>query len=108
MYEEFPHLATIYKMGEACEDDSGGFVEGGPVDLFTMYCFVDTPSSQELYNAMQLQNSFDRYIYYPSDYKLLNEHFVRYEGIEYEQIGKPLDQGGQAEIFRVKVREVKK
>lgn len=107
MYDEFPHQAEIFYMGEGEEDDSGGFTDGGPVTDFVMDCFVDTPSSQEQYNAMQLKNSFDRYLYYPSDYTLLNDRYIRFDGIEYEQVGKPLDQGGQGEIFRIKLREVK-
>lgn len=106
MNDEFPHIVEIFHVTEGNEDDSGGFTEGGPKTLFSMNCFVDTPSSDEQYKAMQLESSFDRYLFYPYEYKLLNKHFVRFDGDEYELVGKPMDQGGANEIYRVKLREV--
>lgn len=106
MYDEYPHVVKVMQMGECFEDDSGGFVEGGPVELFEMQCFVDTPSSYEEYVAMQKKNEFDRYILYPYRTDITSDMQVVYEGMTYEIVGKPQDQGGWHEIMRLRIKEV--
>ncbi|MFJ8262716.1 phage head closure protein [Rummeliibacillus sp. NPDC094406] len=108
MNDEFPRLVEIYELVQGEEDDSGGFGEDEPKTLFQMMAFVDTPTSQEQYTAMQMQNPLDRFMYYPYRKDVLETHFVLCDDDKYKIAGKPEDQGGMHEIMRVPLKLVKK
>lgn len=108
MYEEFPHRVEIYRVGESVENDSGGFDEGKPILFTSLHAFIDTPTAFERYTAMQSKALFDCYMYYPYRTDLTNSMQVCYEGIYYDMVSKPMDQGGQHEIMRVQLLEVTK
>ncbi|KIL45760.1 phage head closure protein [Jeotgalibacillus soli] len=104
MYDEFPH-AVRFQSVQRVPDGGGGFTNTF-VPYTTIYGFLDTPTSNERYQAHQLSNPLDRYLYYPYRNDITSAMRVVCEGEVYELGGKPEDQGGQHEIMRVALKLV--
>ncbi|KIL46159.1 phage head closure protein [Jeotgalibacillus campisalis] len=105
---EFPH-EVIYKVySKPNPDGGGGFIpgSGGWVTRDVDEGFLDTPSSNEIYQAQQLQHPFDRNLYYPYRTDITPGMRVVCEGDTYEVVSKPMDQGGQNEIMKVPLKLV--
>lgn len=104
--DEFPHGVAFRSYTEPQPDGGGGYIPGGYVDYITIDGFLDTPTSNEIYQAQQLQHPFDRNLFYPYRTDITTSMHVVCEGDTYEIVGKPLDQGGQHEVMRVSLRLV--
>lgn len=102
--DEFPHSITVWEQ-RSIPDGGGGF-EKGWAAFVDMKGFMDTPASQERYEAQQLNNPLDRYLYYPYRTDITSVMRVTYEGDTYEVAGRPEDQGGMHEIMRLPLRLV--
>ena len=100
---EFPHTATVFTK-TLLNDEGGGYTEEKNV-LKTLKCFVDTPSSNERFQAAKLEYNFDRYLYfrYNELKELAKDMKLEYLGIEYDFVSDFEDQGGQQEIIRVAI-----
>ncbi|KKB34642.1 phage head closure protein [Bacillus thermotolerans] len=104
LYDEFPHTITFLQNQRVSDGGGGHTTTWGPV--LTIKVFMDTPSSRERYEAMQLNNPLDRYLYYPYRTDITADMRVEYEKGVYEIAGEPEDQGGQHEIMRVALKLV--
>jgi SPP1 family predicted phage head-tail adaptor len=104
LHGEFPHEIEVL-VKEKVSDGAGGFTSEWEVSD-TLFGFIDTPSSREKYNALQLQNPLDRFLYYPYRTDINAKVRVKYESDMYELSGRPEDQGGQHEIMRVALKLV--
>lgn len=106
---EFPHTITLMEY-EKTSDGGGGFTYLWKAK-FTAQGFLDTPSSQEVFEAQQLNNPLDRNLFYPYRRDIHEKMRCVYEkdGIVeiYELVGRPLDQGGQEEKMLVPLKLVK-
>lgn len=102
--DEFPHTITVLKKTSIPDGGGGSEVTWNPI--LTMKGFVDTPTSRERYQAQQLQNPLDRYLFYPYRNDLDSAMRITYENELYELSGRPEDQGGQHEIMRVALKLV--
>ena len=85
-------------------NDMGGVkVDWTPTTTFKG--FLDTPDAREILQGMQLQQPFDRNLYYASNQMLPKKVRLRYTHpstgvIEmYELVGKASDQGGQGRFM---------
>lgn len=125
LYDEYPHTVIIRHLVEEKTDDSGQ-VEydelGNPIyvedelgnnvssdwQVFddNFECFIDTPSADEKYAAMQVNHRLDRFMYYPYRTDVLTGMRVEHEAVLYEVALKAEDQGGLNEIMRVALKEV--
>lgn len=105
LYDEYPHMVTFQTFAKV-PDDAGGH-EQLWTDVLTISAFMDTPSSKELFTAMQLQNPLDRNLYYPYRTDINEKMRCICEGEMYELIGKPQDQGGQHEVMKAPLKLVK-
>lgn len=103
-FSEFPHTVTVYTK-TLLKDKGGGYTEEKNI-LKTLKCFVDTPSSNERFQAAKLKYNFDRYLYFRyNDLKeLAKDMKLEYLGIEYDFVSDFEDQGGQQEIIRVAIK----
>ena len=102
--DEFPHVVTVLDKTFIPDGRGGGVESWNPV--FNMNGFVDTPTSRERYQAQQLQNPLDRYLFYPYRTDISSTMRITYENEVYELAGRPEDQGGQHEIMRVALKLV--
>lgn len=102
LYDEFPNIVEVL-VKKKISDGAGGSVTSW-IPTFTLNGFMDTPSSKERFEALQLQNPLDRYLYFPYRKDITAEKRIRYEGDTYELTGRPEDQGGQHEIMRVALK----
>ncbi|WP_203364718.1 phage head closure protein [Bacillus sp. REN10] len=102
--DEFPHVVTFKEL-RSVSDGGGGFVKEY-IKFDTFNAFVDTPTSKERYEAMQLNNPLDRYVYYPYRTDIRTDMRMYYDGETYEVAGRPEDQGGQHEIMRLSLKLV--
>ncbi|PZX07902.1 SPP1 family predicted phage head-tail adaptor [Psychrobacillus insolitus] len=106
MDNEFPHEVSILQLIPG-EDDGFGGTGKATWDIYeTIEAFVDTPSSREIYNAMQRQNPLDRFMYYAYRKDVLQTMRVKHDGDLYEIASKPEDQGGQNEVMRIALKLV--
>lgn len=105
MYDEFPHVAVLQEYKEVT-DKYGNVIRENWTDGETIQCFIDTPSAQQQYNAMQINSRLDRYMYYPYRTDIEKGMKVRFDGELYEINRKPEDQGGMHEIMRASLAEV--
>ncbi|MBD1223290.1 phage head closure protein [Virgibacillus halodenitrificans] len=103
---EFPHEVEFQSYTPPQPDGGGGYLPGtgGWTTFNKIDGFLDTPTSNEIYQAQQLQHPFDRYLYYPYRTDIKTDMRVTCEGDTYELVGKPLDQGGQHEVMKVSLR----
>lgn len=90
---EFPHEIIFQVESEPVSDGGGGYIPGEWTTHDTIYGFLDTPKSSEIFQAHQLQHPFDRHLYYPYRTDIKTNMRVVCEGDTYELVGKPLDQG---------------
>lgn len=104
LYDEYPHVVT-FQMYAKVPDGAGGYVQDW-VDTLTIDAFMDTPSSREIFAAMQLQNPLDRNLYYAYRTDVNEKMQCIYEGETYELTGKPQNQGGQHEVMKVPLKLV--
>lgn len=104
LQDEYPHTVTFQSLKKV-SDGAGGYVEKWS-NVLTLTCFMDTPSSREIFQAMQLQNPLDRNLYYPYRTDVNEKMRCTFEGETYELIGKPQDQGGQHEVMKVPLKLV--
>lgn len=93
-------------------DGLGGFTQKEMPSGDVYKVFLDTPSSQDIFLANQLQQAtFDRYMYYPYGlpFAWANKlQHVAKDGTvtKYEIVGKPENQGGQDRYMRANLKEV--
>jgi len=106
MLDEFPHEVTIFKYQEKQSDGGGGYLPAKWVESHRFNGFLDTPESNEIYQAEQLNHPFNRYLYYPYGENLTIANRVKCEGEIYELASNPMDQGGQHEVMKVALRLV--
>lgn len=104
LLDEYPHTVTFQSLKKV-SDGGGGYVEKWS-NVLTISGFMDTPSSREIFQAMQLQNPLDRNLYYPYRTDVNEKMRCAFEGETYELIGKPQDQGGQHEVMKVPLKLV--
>lgn len=104
LLDEYPHEVTFWE-SRKIPDGAGGY-ENGWAAVLTISGFMDTPSSREIFQAMQLQNPLDRNLYYPYRTDVNEKMRCTFEGETYELIGKPQDQGGQHEVMKVPLKLV--
>lgn len=105
LFNEFPHIVEVFTK-TSVEDDGGGYTET-ETKVKSLKCFVDTPFSNERFQAAKLDFSLDRYLYFR--YKdleyLAKDMKLKYLGKEYEFVSDFEDQGGQQEILRAAIRK---
>ncbi|WP_164670964.1 phage head closure protein [Virgibacillus doumboii] len=103
---EFPHNVTFLTFSDPEPDGGGGYIPGtgGWKTYDTIEGFLDTPTSEQIYKAHQLQHPFDRYLFFLYRTDITVAMRVKCESDTYELVGKPLDQGGQHEVMRVSLR----
>lgn len=104
LHDEFPHVVTFQTYTKV-PDGGGGYTQRW-ADVLTIDAFMDTPSSKELFEAMQLQNPLDRNLYYEYRTDINEKMRCTFEGETYELVGKPQDQGGQHEVMKVPLKLV--
>ncbi|MFL0365377.1 phage head closure protein [Pseudobacillus sp. 179-B 2D1 NHS] len=104
LHDEFPHEVTFTALTSIPDGGGGSEKEWKP--FTTIEGFMDTPTSRERYEAMQLNNQLDRYLYYPYGTEVKPNMRVTFEGETYEIAGRPEDQGGQHEIMRLPLKLV--
>lgn len=104
LYDEFPHEVEVL-VKKKISDGAGGSVTSW-IPTFAINGFMDTPTSKERFEALQLQNPLDRFLYYPYRTDIKTEMRIRHEVETYELSGRPEDQGGQQEIMRVALKLV--
>jgi len=102
--DEFPHKVIFKVETPPKSDGGGGWIPGGWETYDEIDGFLDTPKSNEIFQAQQLQHPFDRQLYYPYRTDIKTTMRVVCEGDTYELASKPLDQGGQHEIMKVNLR----
>jgi len=102
MMDEFPHEITFLVENKISDGGGGSEKEWNP--YITILGFLDTPTSEEIYQAHQLAHPFDRHLYYPYRTDIKPSMRVKHNDDTYEIVGKPLDQGGQNEIMKVSLR----
>lgn len=105
LFNEFPHIVEVFTK-TSTEDEGGGYTET-ETKVKSLKCFVDTPSSNERFQAAKLDFSFDRYLYfrYKDLEHLAKDMKLKYLGKEYEFVSDFEDQGGQQEILRAAIRK---
>lgn len=107
-YEELPHEVTFQKLVEVPDGGGGRTIEW--FDYLTVPAFLDTPTSNEKYQAHKLNNPLDRYLYTYYRTDITPDMCVVYEDEmqkeTYELAGRPEDQGGQHEIMRIPLKLV--
>lgn len=103
-HDEYPHTVVFQTLTKV-PDGAGGNKQVWAIGL-TIAGFLDTPSSREIFQAMQLQVPLDRNLYYPYRTDINETMRCTCEGDQYELIGKPQDQGGQHEIMKVPLKLV--
>lgn len=104
LFEEFPHVVTLQTYSKV-PDGAGGYEQTWS-DVLTIDAFMDTPSSREIFAAMQLQNPLDRNLYYSYRTDIDEKMRCTCEGETYELIGRPQDQGGMHEVMKVPLKLV--
>ena len=104
LHSEYPHSITFQTLTKV-SDGAGGFTSTWTTTL-SIQGFLDTPSSREIFQAMQLSNPLDRNLYYPYRTDINEKMRCVCEGETYELIGKPQNQGGQREIMKVPLKLV--
>lgn len=104
LYDEYPHIVTFQTLTKV-SDGAGGSTKLW-ADVLTIDAFLDTPSSHEIFAAMQLQNPLDRNLYYEYRNDINEKMRCTCEDVTYELIGKPQDQGGQHEVMKVPLKLV--
>jgi len=109
MFDEFPDQVIFKNYNEPVSDGGGGSTPGGWVDFDEdeFFGFLDTPSSDRIYQAHQLQHPFDRDLYYPYRTDITPKMRVVCKGKTYEIVSEPMDQGSQNEIMKVPLKLVK-
>lgn len=100
--DEFPHSVEV-KRKTSVPDGTGGYTTGWAT-VFSMMGFLDTPTSRERYEAQQMKNPLDRYLYFPYRTDITPAMRLTCEGETYEFAGRAEDQGGQHEIMRVALK----
>ena len=104
-FDEFPHKIIKLEL-QTVKDGMGGSTKrwnpNGDFDGF-----MDTPTTKEQLEAMQMSVTLDRYLYYPFTLELPSNARVRFEKIDYEIVGEGEDQGGMHEKMRVPLKKVK-
>ena len=76
-----------------------------PINSFK--AFMDTPSSQSVLVAHQMQKTLDRELYYPANEVIPAGTRIKYGDVEYEQVSEPIDQGGQGQFYCLQLKKVK-
>lgn len=100
----YPHTVSVLVKTKQSDGGGGSIVSWSL--LFSMKAFLDTPTSKERYQAQQLQNPLDRYLYYPYRTDIDSTMRIKYENELYEVAGRPEDQGGQKRVMRVALKLV--
>lgn len=105
LQDEFPHQVIFQKLTKV-PDGAGGHTSLWKNELI-LNGFMDTPSSRELFEAQQLNNPFDRNLYYPYRTDVTEDMRCQFKGDSYELVGRPQDQGSQEETMLVPLKLVK-
>lgn len=105
LHDEFPHTVRFQQLVKV-SDGLGGFSSLW-TDSVVLNGFLDTPSSRETFQAQQLENPYDRNLFYPYRTDITEAMRCTCEGINYELVGHPQDQGGQHEIMLVPLKVVR-
>lgn len=103
-FDEYPH--TVECLDEVSASDGMGGMEKIWLPVDTVAVFLDTPNSQELLYAMQMNRFLDRHMYYPYGLELSEYERFRFEGVDYEPSGDEEDQGGMHEVMRMPLKRV--
>lgn len=103
-HDEYPH-DVVFQVFTKVSDGAGGSTKSWKNTLY-IKGFLDTPSSREIFQAMQLHAPLDRNLYFPYRNDVNETMRCTCEGDQYELIGKPQDQGGQHEIMKVPLKLV--
>ena len=104
-HAEFPHTVIFQKLTKI-SDGSGGFTSLWE-NVFEIEGFLDTPSSRETFQAQQLENPYDRNLFFDYRTDITEDMRCACEGVSYELVGHPQDQGGQHEIMLVPLKMVR-
>lgn len=104
LQDEFPH--EIVFLEKTRIPDGGGGYETGWAEKLSFNGFLDTPTSQEMFKAQQLNYTLDRSLYYPFREDVQEQMRCRYRNATYEIVGKPEDQGGQHAVMKVSLKLV--
>lgn len=100
MINEFPHT-IVFQEQKRVSDGGGGFKKSW-VDALTTEAFVCPVSSRERYLAQQTQTQVDYSVFLPHIVGIKPSMRIKW-GTEYlEMKSKPVDQGGQGEIYMIK------
>ena len=68
---------------------------------------LDTPNTSKQLQAMQMNKRLDRELYYPFGITIPSTARIRCEGVQYEQMGLPENQGGQNRFMCLPLSEVR-
>ncbi|MEH6941524.1 phage head closure protein [Bacillus sp. JJ722] len=104
MADDFPHEVEIHTK-QRIPDGVGGYISDW-AKLSDLDAFVDTPTSRERYEAQQLSNPLDRYMYFEYGADLTSVMRIKHNSDLYELAGRPEDQGGADEVMRVALKLV--
>lgn len=105
LHDEFPHQVIFQKLTKI-SDGAGGHTSLWKNELI-LNGFMDTPNSRETFQAQQLENPYDRNLFFSYRTDVTEDMRCTCEGINYELIGHPQDQGGQHEIMLVPLKVVR-
>ena len=100
----FTHTISILEYKSTSNGMGGTVKQWVPVGTFKG--FMDTPSSRSQLLAMQMQKTLDRELYYPINIVIPPKSRLKFGSVEYEQVGKPINQGGQDKYLCLQLKEV--
>lgn len=107
LHDEWPHKVIILQKVKGEPNSIGGTMPTWK-PFKVLSALVDTPTSRERFTAMQLENPIDRSMYFPYRTDITADMRCLHDGTNYELTGKPEDQGGQKEVLKVGLREVRR
>jgi len=85
--------------------------EGGSINRWevtqSFTGLLDTPSTSKQLQAMQMSKRLDRELYYPFGITFPATARIQCEGVQYEQMGLPENQGGQNRFMCLPLTEVR-
>lgn len=104
-YDEFPHTVELIERGALRDSYEGGKqYDWKSVGVFKGFMDTPTPNEQLRFHQMDLQ--VDRAMYTRYSIPLDRINRIRYDGVIYEIVGEPSDQGGMKEINRTMLRKL--
>lgn len=68
---------------------------------------MDTPNTSKQLQAMQMSKRLDRELYYAHGIEFPGTARIRCDGVQYEQMGLPENQGGQDRFMLIPLTEIR-